>query len=323
MYDRTVTFLQFDLKTEVVIESARSLVLPTVTLCNANFLSRRALKAFDYDIISNVTYAISGDIHRNIASLYASDGFSANMQLPLDWMETYWAAVSEYEIVEREIMTKHQVSPDEFSVDQWLLRTGWQLGGDGKSPMIQCRVGRIPCFVEDFQPVLTPQGLCYSLSNKEARFVQKAPGALAGLNVFINLDQEDYTSFNLLGHQQFECGIKVILHDWHKIPDVGQSVGIPPGMSGFVSLEASTRKIDAEPPWSRCVQSKKEHEAIPYSEEKCLKQCEAKQTVDDCGCRLWYEPGNATICGVARTTACLLFKELGTIFFFFFNFYKF
>ena len=97
------------------------------------------------------------------------------------------------------------------------------------------------------------------------------------------------------------------MHEWNEIPQEGLGKGIPPGLEGFISGEKQVRTMVNQPPWSSC-KSKNETTGEPYSIKNCIQECETKLTVEDCGCRLWYQPGNQQQCRVAETAACIFFQ---------------
>ena len=107
----------------------------------------------------------------------------------------------------------------------------------------------------------------------------------------------------LIRSREQESGLTVILHDWNEIPQIGHDIGVPAGFKSYISGEKQVRTTINQPPWSTC---KKINETTgePYSKRNCLHQCETEQTVEYCGCRLWYQPGNQQQCRVAETAAC-------------------
>ena len=200
-----------------------------------------------------------------------------------------------------------------FTVRDWLFRTGWQLNKTYPQPLLDCSAGRQRCAVDDFKPVLTPQGLCYSINWNESdvRYSQKLPGLEAGFNFLIDIEQPDYTSYKLDSRLQYECGAKVLLHEPHDECYSGTNlapfIGIDPGRMGFLSVQKNIHIRRNEWPWSQC------EESTESCKRNCIAKCTAVDTIQKCNCRLWFETTseNDTICGVARSTACLIYKETG------------
>ena len=96
------------------------------------------------------------------------------------------------------------------------------------------------------------------------------------------------------------------MHDWNEIPRNSLGIGVPPGFQGYLSGKKQVRSMVNQPPWSSCILTD-ETTGEPYSIRNCIEQCETKQTVHDCGCRLWYQSGNQKQCGVAQSVACSFF----------------
>ena len=51
LYERISIFLRFEIKTEVLVETYSSLILPTVTICNMNMFSKSLLTPMDYELL--------------------------------------------------------------------------------------------------------------------------------------------------------------------------------------------------------------------------------------------------------------------------------
>ena len=164
-------------------------------------------------------------------------------------------------------------------------------------------------FNKDFKVTHSKDGICYSFNfNSSEKIIQSVGGTDSGLRLLIDVDEKEYSHLSFNGMERYGSGLNIILHDWHEVPQLGLAVGVPTGFVTYISTEKQVRTMTNEPPWSSCL-TFNETTNERYSLRNCLQNCKTMETVQLCGCRLWYQPGDQIQCGVAQTSACVYYLE--------------
>ena len=142
--------------------------------------------------------------------------------------------------------------------------------------------------------------------------MQTVTGTDSGLRLVLDIDEDETTSYSFYGNQRFGSGLSILLHDWHENIQIGLAVGVPTGSMSFVGIKKQVRIMHNDPPWNKCNINHDipERSHLPYSRKNCLQNCASIDTLEICGCYLWYQAGmRSTKCGVAETAACTYYLE--------------
>ncbi|XP_041357771.1 acid-sensing ion channel 1-like [Gigantopelta aegis] len=166
-----------------------------------------------------------------------------------------------------------------------------------------------------FSKTITTFGVCYTF-NGNASNVRSCgnPGPLGGLRVIVNIQQPQY-SFS----KTFQSGIKVLLHEPSEMtfPEV-DGLWVGPGLSAYIAIKRSSKTL-LPPPYkafgsSVCLNTKSPSFTTPlirfhdynYTKLACVQECLTDILVQMCGCRIFFGPGNDTICSAKETMNCYI-----------------
>ena len=149
---------------------------------------------------------------------------------------------------------------------------------------------------EMFEPIFTSLGICYTFNyaarmGGRRRLSANGTGQRQGLQLFVNVDQDVYTT-------PIEAGVKIAIHPPSEppLPD-DQGIGIPTGRNAFISIRQKSI-IDQT---GRACKSNDEisdlnflqGEYTSYSESACLVDCMQTSMANSCRCissRDFYAP---------------------------------
>ena len=318
VYDNGRNFLKFQLKTELETEINETLTLPAITICNRNMFTKYLLNEMDELLLENITNALWKEIFE-IGKNRFENG-TKNESIFVFPYELILERAIYYEAKEIEILKRF--NEQNFTISKWLERIGWQLNttvtteGEQKRKypaIIDCYIGRVPCGLEDFRPVHTREGLCYSFNvNPNITVNQNLAGVENGLRLIIDVDGYDYTNYSLNGFERLSKGVTVAFHDWNEPPDVNMGLAVPTGYNTHIGGLKQRRTLENSYPWSTC-SSYTEDLDMPYSKKNCIFNCKSNYTLEICGCRLWFENADIDmneICGLAMTSACLYYMDV-------------
>ena len=82
-----------------------------------------------------------------------------------------------------------------------------KLGHDRYDLFVSCRWKNTECSPDDFTPVLTDHGLCYTFSPNSSEMTISAPGIDSGLKLMLNIEHYEY-----MNGPHDSAGVKVLLH---------------------------------------------------------------------------------------------------------------
>ncbi|CAC5359767.1 unnamed protein product [Mytilus coruscus] len=213
--DRIIYYYNSPITVNVKVNYNRSLVFPSVTICNQN--------AF------RSTAAAENNWYRLIETMYndSSKTFDSSDLL-------------------------------QFNASKLRISDLFQKAGHTKEDMIVgCSWAGGKCTHEDFEPILTDHGLCYTFKPKSSpdEFIISSTGADHGLKLFLNVEQYEY-----MPGPNDAAGIKLLTYDKSDIPRIKElGMSVPTGIHAFVGLKTN-------------------HE--------CLNQFTQKK----CGCRNYFIP---------------------------------
>ncbi|XP_053141701.1 acid-sensing ion channel 4 isoform X1 [Hemicordylus capensis] len=177
-----------------------------------------------------------------------------------------------------------------------------RLGHQIEDMLLECHFRGKPCGPQDFTPVYTRYGKCYTFNgDRNKPWVTRQSGMGNGLEIMLDIQQEEYLPiWRETNETSFEAGIRVQIHSQDEPPYIHQlGFGVSPGFQTFVSCQEQ-RLTYLPQPWGSCRASVKGEQILPgyesYSIAACRLQCEKEAVVRNCQCRMVHMPGNETIC---------------------------
>ncbi|XP_063284625.1 acid-sensing ion channel 1 isoform X1 [Pelobates fuscus] len=167
--------------------------------------------------------------------------------------------------------------------------------------MLGCNFQGKECDPDDFVPVFTRYGKCYTFNsgqNGRVPLVTTKGGTGNGLELMLDIQQDEYLPvWGETDETSFEAGIKVQIHSQDEPPFIDQlGFGVAPGFQTFVSCQEQ-RITYLPPPWGDCKFSAMDSEFYDtYSISACRIDCETRYLVENCNCRMVHMPGDASYC---------------------------
>nr|XP_034982590.1 acid-sensing ion channel 4 isoform X2 [Zootoca vivipara] len=184
------------------------------------------------------------------------------------------------------------------TMESFFHRMGHQI----EDMLLDCHFQGKPCGAQDFTPVYTRYGKCYTFNgDRNKPRVTRQSGMGNGLEIMLDIQQEEYLPiWRETNETSFEAGIRVQIHSQDEPPYIHQlGFGVSPGFQTFVSCQEQ-RLTYLPQPWGSCRASVKGEQVLPgyesYSIAACRLQCEKEAVVRNCQCRMVHMPGNETIC---------------------------
>ena len=272
----SITYFEFNTYIKTELEEPGQLKFPAVTICNLNQYRRTYLESvLDYD-----------ETQIFIGALFI-DALSSRRVLTRDFdFSEINTTISEL----AEMYTGDFQEPDYFDAGHLL-----------ENMLVSCYFNNEPCFKDNFTSGFNINGRCFTFNSNTSDFLNTtSPGALYGLELVLNVEQYEYFLPDI-----DSVGFKVYLHQQGDFPYLGEHRGftISPGMHTDVVL--STERLEyLQPPYGVCHKDLQLEYFPIYTREACLDECRTKSMIRKCGCRLFYMPGNATICNVNDFANC-------------------
>ncbi|XP_041357744.1 acid-sensing ion channel 2-like [Gigantopelta aegis] len=166
-----------------------------------------------------------------------------------------------------------------------------------------------------FNTTITAFGVCYTFNGDKfnVRSCRNA-GPTGALRVILNIEQEQYSL-----SKTFQAGIKVLLHEPSEMTFPGiDGLWVGPGLSASIAIRRSSKTL-LPPPYkafgnSVCLDTMSPSFKTPlvrfhdynYTKLACIQECLTDIIVESCGCRIFFDPGNDTICSAEETIHCYL-----------------
>ena len=176
-------------------------------------------------------------------------------------------------------------------------------GGDSDSDgIVQCE--------DDFIPVLTPSGICYTFNsafNRQSdRYVKRA-GSNYGLKLIVNVSQSEYSLLS-----SSDVGVKVAVHPREDLPVLEKGVSIPPGRNGFIAI--SKVEVTDKTTENKCIKDNGQLTFLSrygYSISACQTNAFLEHIAQDsvCGCVYINRSSTTNTPNCNITKACCLWKQ--------------
>lgn len=239
--------------TTISIRREHPINFPAVTFCNLNFLTIDGLN-------SSGILPLAADV-LNLEPEFLGDGGLCSSKLSAD--------PSLSGILMEELIKEASNDMDEL--------------------LSNCTFAGKPCRKEDFEPIVTTFGLCYTFNaGLKAPIMQtNGTGIRLGLSIFLNVEQYQYVSSPSL-----DAGVRVVIHPQSEPPlPLNQGIAIPPGRTAFIGLsqrmvvDETGRQCRSESDMSGFNYLQEEYQ---YSASSCSLDCFHTQLAKKCGCS--YSP---------------------------------
>ncbi|XP_071950423.1 acid-sensing ion channel 1-like [Antedon mediterranea] len=260
-------YIQFNVNTEIKLSFLTEMDFPAVTICNFNRYRNSSLTEDERKIIEYLWEAEDYDYYSESELENYSDIFGS----------------------------------EPFNTSEFTRRVGFQLDDE---TVESCQWLDQTCSATNFTHIFTSYGNCYTFNSGEsdnAILKVKQPGAGNGLQIMINILQDEYTETK---DGNIEAGLKVLVHDQNEPPLIeSKGISIPPGYHAFTSTKR-IQVTNLDPPHGKCQPSRKLTYYDQYTLSGCYIECRLDRIFTECQCRPIRYPGNATECTPKQTNSC-------------------
>ena len=244
--------------------------------------------AVGYQIYERISFYRSWPVNVNFEIIY-----NKSLRFPAvticnqnSFRATKAAEFGLYDLIE-DVFSKSVVSPLEdikrYNASNITMEDLFvKLGHDKHDLFVSCRWKNKKCTPDDFIPVLTDHGLCYTFFPNSSEMVVSTPGIDSGLQLMLNIEQYEY-----MNGPHDSAGVKVLLHDPRQTPlvaSLGQAVST--GSSSFVGIKLQMIEYQS-PPYGDCSSKPLNHTAF-YTTEECFLDCMSEVVTEECGCKYIY-----------------------------------
>ncbi|XP_071798797.1 acid-sensing ion channel 1-like [Asterias amurensis] len=266
VYDRFSFYLMYTANTAISVEYRRNLNFPAVTICNFNRYRQSQVTTEEYKYLKYI--------------LTTTAAFNLDFS------------------TEQTVDIPNENDSRIFNFTEFTLRAGFLIAPS----LLECKWRGKPCYAENFTHVFTPFGNCWTFNSGKDAPILKAhqTGKGNGLDIFINIEQSEYTEIIT---NNFQAGLKVVIHDQHTPPLVESSLAISPGVHAYVGIRRQ-QYLNLEKPHGKCDASTKLNRFENYSLEACNIECLTEAIVQSCSCRPVGYPGNETECSPFQERNC-------------------
>ena len=265
--------------------------------------------AVGYQIYERVSFYRSWPVNVNFELIY-----NKSLRFPAvticnqnSFRATKAAEFGLYDLIE-DVFSKSAVSPLEdikrYNASNITMEDLFvKLGHDKHDLFVSCRWKNKKCTPDDFIPVLTDHGLCYTFFPNSSEMVVSTPGIDSGLQLMLNIEQYEY-----MNGPHDSAGVKVLLHDPRQTPlvaSLGQAVST--GSSTFVGIKLQMIEYQS-PPYGDCSSKPLNHTAF-YTTEECFLDCMSEVVTEECGCKdVYTRADNDTMiktCNLEQYFSCI------------------
>ena len=268
----SIKFFDFNTFIKVEQEDHNELLFPAVTICNLNQYTRSYL---------HENYGEEEEFIVTLLADYLSTRRILTRNLSFDAMNTSASELIEF-----------------FSIDPSATAAS-PFAHKLENMLVSCYYNDQPCFKDSFTTAVNINGRCFTFnSNTTDVLYTTTPGASYGLDLVLNVEKYEY----FLADAD-SVGFRVYIHQQGDFPHMGQHTGftVAPGMHTDVILSTQQLKY-LEPPYGECRNDVKLDYYPIYTREACLDECRTKVIIRECGCRVFYMPGDAIVCNLSNIT---------------------
>lgn len=194
------------------------------------------------------------------------------------------------------------------------------LEGFGNHPLKtflqNCTFLGVVCKEDDFEPVQTSLGQCYTFNSGRRKPILQTPstGVRFGLSVFIDIEQSEY-----LASVSADAGVRVVVHPQSVPPTpLDQGVSVPPGRNAFISV--TQRNMVDNTGYNCRMQTDLSgfnylQGEYNYSGSACVLDCLHTQLAENCSCSFspdQFPPDTPAVSDLPRcqlSDICCVFNE--------------
>ena len=188
--------------------------------------------------------------------------------------------------------------------EDFILYCGFSGGDSDSDGIVRCE--------DDFIPVLTPSGICYTFNSafneRSDRYVKRA-GPNYGLKLIVNVSQSEYSLLS-----SGDVGVTVAVHPRQDLPVLEKGVSTPPGRNGFIAI--SKVQVSDETTENKCIKDNGQLTFLSqyaYSISACQTNAFLEHIAQDSVCGCVYinrrRPSTRKTPNCNITKACCLLKE--------------
>ena len=286
--------------TTISIKREASLAFPSITVCNLNLARRSYLEANGLDEFVSSAFQ---------APVTDANGFSSMCQsdaLPLiPALRNVSSGRSGMRLGQNAIFHTVQFEGRHFLEDF----------------VVECYFrGRRCNITEDFEPVLTQLGYCYTFNsgrNERPALFANGTGPRQGLQLLLNIQQSEY-----IASPNGDAGVKIAVHPQGEPGEPSNDgVAVPPGRNAFLALRERRVMDRSSGRRDTCRESNDKEgfnflqEEYNYSTTACLIDCFFTSITQRCRCIEAYQPISNTLrslpdCSVSEI--CCVIDEYAT-----------
>ena len=267
--------------TTISIKREASLAFPSITVCNLNLARRSYLEANGLnEFVSNVFQAPLTDTLNDSLDMCRSNA------LPL-------------------VPALRNVSSGRSGMRQGQSAIFHTIQFEGRHFLeefiVECFFRGKRCnLTEDFEPVLTQLGYCYTFNsgrNERPVLFANGTGPRQGLQLLLNIQQSEY-----IASPNGDAGVKIAVHPQGEPGEPSNDgVAVPPGRNAFLGLRERRVMDRSSGRRDTCRESSDKEgfnflqEEYNYSTTACLIDCFFTSITRECGCIEAYQPTSNTL----------------------------
>ncbi|XP_033116537.1 acid-sensing ion channel 2-like [Anneissia japonica] len=275
LYTSVNEYLDFDTTTNFKHVYTGSLQFPKITLCNANmFRTSRIIQ----DFRTLLTYYNEGLWY--LKTLFPAVSFiPANIESPLPFGDEF---------------------PGGGDVKAFVTRNGHLV-----DTMVHiCTFNGEQCSSDDFVQTMTNYGLCYTFVPPPNKTLIDDIGNSYGLSLILNVETNEYYSA-----PRENVGFRISVTSENDIPDLQASgIDVSPGVQTQIALQKS-KIVNLPQPYGKCIEKgdkQLKYLSQPYTQTKCITECESDFIAQHCSCRMYHSPGddNVPFCSPKQMIEC-------------------
>ena len=256
-----ITLVREPIATSITLTREEELMFPAVTICSLSLLNTTTLASVGDTVVSDLI-SLFDEVQQR--SNISGCKFIANRLASITGQNVSWGELTN--LAQNELPT--------------LLKT--------------CTYGGKKCSIDNFEPVSTVAGRCYTFNGPRTKPppVAQGTGVRQGLRLRLSPDDQLFS----LGRDH---GFRVVIHNPDELPSP-ESEGIAVGLNstvyiGMRQVDSFDRTIFSS--GHECKNNKTDQElAFPeypsYSPSSCQRECFYKHVIEQCGCieKMFYTP---------------------------------
>ncbi|XP_071964123.1 acid-sensing ion channel 1A-like [Antedon mediterranea] len=276
VYSSVNMYFEFETNTKFQQKYRGPQEFPNVVICNSNMLRSPSVMTDFGGLLNYYQYGLL-----YLKTLFPSVSFiKESHELPLEFEDEF---------------------PGGGDVKTFIERSGHRID----SMLRVCYFNGEPCTADDFEKMITNYGLCYRFVPPTSNLIN-GTGTTYGLSLILNVEKYDFYSA-----PRENIGFRISVASKHDIPDLQSSgIDVSTGTQTQITIRKS-KVVNLPKPYGECIEEgarSLRYLSEPYSQNKCLMECESEFMVQNCSCRNYYLPGgqNTPFCSPKQISECYL-----------------